>query len=146
MVVRGALCRERPPDPRNWLPAVEAAALPGEPVLEDAVADPPDQGRLAARAAGVLVASHPAGEVARVDVLQTGRLTDPGGPEQRLRRGVVGVLHLVVLMEGGDVPGDAGRQAAQEPADIAQLFVAVVEARDDQADNIKPKAHHVYHL
>src|SRR6266576_1419047 len=135
-----------PPDSGNRLPAIEAAPPPGEPVFEDAIADPADQGRLAARAAGVFVAADPTGKVARVDVLQAGRLTDAGGPEQRLGCGVVGVLHPVVLVEGGDMPGDARRQAAEEVGDVAQLFIAVVEARDDQGDDLQPEPHGVDHL
>src|SRR5437016_418463 len=135
-----------PPDSGNRLLAVEAATPPGQPVLEDAVADPADQGRLAARAAGVFVAAHPARQVAGVDVLQAGRLTDARGPEQRLGRGVVRVLHLVVLVERGDVPGDAGREAAEEAGDVAQLFVAVVEPWDDQGDDLQPEPHRVDHL
>ena len=44
------------------------------------------------------------------------------------------------------MPGDAGRQAAEEPGDVAQLFVAVVEARDDQGDDLQPEPHGVDHL
>src|SRR4029077_123532 len=78
-----------PPDSGDLLLAVEAAFPPGEPIVEDSVPDPPDQGGPAARAAGVLVAAHPPRQIAGVDVLQAGLLADAGGPQQGLGRGVV---------------------------------------------------------
>src|SRR6266851_641629 len=69
-----------PPDSGNLLLTIEAASTAGEPIVEDPVADPPDQGGLAAGAAGVLVAAHPAGQVAGVDVLEAGCLADPRSP------------------------------------------------------------------
>src|SRR6202035_1657098 len=135
-----------PPDSGDLLLTVEAGSAAGEPVVEDSVADPANQGGLAAGAARVLVAAHPAGQGSSGDVLEGGLLSNAGGPQQGLRRGVVRVLHLVVLVEGGDVPRDAGRDAAQEPGDVAQFLVAVVEARDDQGNDLQPEAHGVHHL
>src|ERR1700731_2940205 len=78
-----------PPDSGNLLLTLEAGSAAAEPVVEDSVADPPNQGGLAAGAARVLVASHPAGQVSGIDVLEAGLLANPGGPQERLRRGVV---------------------------------------------------------
>src|ERR1700693_929671 len=69
-----------PPDSGDLLLTVEAASAAGEPVVEDSVADPPNQGGLAAGAASVLVAAHPAGQVSGVDVLQAGLLADARSP------------------------------------------------------------------
>src|SRR5437879_5785619 len=135
-----------PPDSGNWLPAIEAAAPIGEPIVEDSVADPVDQRGLAAGTAGVLVTAHPAGQVAGIHVLEAGRLADPRRTEQGLDGSVVRVLHLVVLVEGGDVPGDAGGHAIEKAGDVAQLLVAVVEAWDDQGHDLQPEPHLVHHL
>src|SRR2546423_83698 len=101
-------CSRRAPDAGYRLAALEAASPPGQPVLEDSIAGPPDQGGLAAGAAGVFVSADPAGQVAGIDVLEAGRLADASGPKQALWGGVVGVLHLVLLVERRHVPGDAG--------------------------------------
>src|ERR1700737_3843851 len=138
-------CSRRTPNSGDGLPAVEAVSPAGQPIVQDSVADPADQGGLAAGAAGVLVSAHPAGQVAGVDVPEAGRPPDAAPPKQGLRRGVVGILHFVVLVEGGDVPGDAGRQAAQEAGDLPQLLVAVVESGDDQGHDLEPEAHLVHH-
>src|ERR1700693_1288332 len=69
-----------PPDSGDLLLTVEAASAAGEPVGDDSVADPPNQGGLAARAARVLVAADPAGQVSGVDVLEAGLLADARGP------------------------------------------------------------------
>src|SRR6202171_169335 len=135
-----------PPGSGDLLLTLEAGSAAGKPVVEDSVADPPDQGGLAAGAARVLVPAHPAGQVSGVDVLEAGLLANARSPQQGLGRGVVRVLHLVVLVKAGDVPRDAGRDAAQEPGDVAQFLVAVVEARDDQGDDLQPEAHRVHHL
>src|ERR1700736_968303 len=101
--------RCRAPDSRDSGAALVAASPAGELVVQDPVADPADQGGLAAGTAGVFVPADPAGQVAGVDELEAGGLPNPGGPKQGLGCGVVGVLHLVVLVEGRHVPGDAGR-------------------------------------
>src|SRR5438105_7715844 len=133
------------PDSRDPEAAAVARPTSRQPVFQDAIAKPAHQRRLARGAAGVFVASDPARKIAGIDVLQAGRLTDRGSSEQGLRRGVVRVLHLVVLVEGGHVPGDAGREAGEEMRDVAQLFVAVIEAGNDQGDDLEPEAHLMHH-
>jgi len=86
-----------------------AGPVGGEPVGGD---DKPHAGNerlLAGRAVGVFVLPHPAGEVAGVDVPEPGGLADPSGPKQGVGARVARIGHLVVLVEGGDVPGDVGR-------------------------------------
>src|SRR5207253_6280280 len=134
------------PDSRDPEAAAVARPTSRQPVFQDAIAKPAHQRRLARGAAGVFVASDRARKIAGIDVLQAGRLTDRGSSEQGLRRRVVRVLHLVVLVEGGHVPGDAGREAGEEMCDVAQLFVAVIEAGNDQGDDLEPEAHLVHHL
>src|SRR2546423_15312525 len=91
-------CSRRAPDAGYRLAALEAASPPGQPVLEDSISDPPDQGGLAASAAGVFVSADSAGEVAGIDVLEPRRLADASGPMQEVWGGVVAVLHLVILV------------------------------------------------
>ena len=43
-------------------------------------------------------------------------------------------------MEGGDVPGDVRADRGEEAGGLAQLVVAVVEARDDEGDDLQPQA------
>src|SRR3990170_4766780 len=54
----------------------------------------------------VLVEPNPAGQVAGVDETQPGVLPDTRGAQQRRRGRVTVAGHLVVRMEGGDVPWD----------------------------------------
>src|SRR5438094_3251719 len=133
------------PDSRDLEAAVVADPMPGQSVFQDSIAKPPHQRRLARGAASVFVTADPTRKVACIDVLQAGRLADRRRPEQGLRRRVVRVLHLVVLVEGGHVPGDAGREAGEETCDISQLFVAVIEAGNDQRDDLEPETHLMHH-
>src|SRR2546430_6083522 len=133
------------PDSRDLEAAVVADPIARQSVFQDSIAKPWPQRRLARGAAGVFVAADPARKVAGIDVLQAGRLADRRRPEQGLRRRVVGVLHLVILVEGGHVPWDAGREASEEPGDVPQLLVAVIEAGNDQRHDLEPEAHLVHH-
>src|SRR3989454_7914993 len=133
------------PYSRDLEAAAVADPMPGQSVFQDSIANPPHQRRLARGAARVFIAADPARKVAGIDVLQAGRLPDRRRSEQGLRRRVIRVLHLVVLVEGGHVPGDAGREAGEEARDVSQLFVAVIEAGNDQGDDLEPEAQLMHH-
>src|SRR5437667_6497805 len=98
--------RCRLPDSGDSLAAAVTAAHARQAVVKDPVAHSTDQGRRTTGAAGVFIRADAAWQVAGVDVLEAGRLANGRRPQQCLRCCVVGVLHLVVLVEGGHVPGD----------------------------------------
>ena len=57
----------------------------------------------------------------------------------------VRVGHLVILVERRDVPGNVGADRGEEAGRLAQLVVAVVEARNDEGDDLQPQAALVDH-
>src|SRR3989442_11938711 len=96
------------PDARNPPAARGAPPVRAYPLLFDPVPDTLDEQVAAIWAIGVLPAADPTREVAGVDELEAGARPDVTRAEQRVRRGVVGVGHLVVLVERGHVPRDLG--------------------------------------
>ena len=114
-------------------PAVSAVVL-------NQVAVARDQALAAGVAGGVLEVADAPGQVAGVDVAQARVAADRGRALQHRRRGVRRIGHPVVLVERGDVPRDVGRDAGEERRQAAQLRVAVVEAGDEQRDDLHPDA------
>ena len=82
-----------------------------------------------------------AGNIAGVDVVQSRFTTDSGGAEQVMGTRIGRRSHFVILMKSGDVPGDVGRNSGQKCGQLAKLIVAVVEAWDEQGDDLQPHAH-----
>jgi len=73
--------------------------------------------------------------------MQSGVFSGVVGAVKFLDAGAGAVIHFVVGMEGGDVPGDVRGDAGDELSNILQFFGAVVESRDDQGDNLDPESH-----
>src|SRR5213596_2132028 len=96
------------PHARDPPAARRAPPVPSHPLLLNQVAVALDEQVAAVRAVGVLPPPDPAGKVPGIDELKARPRTDLARPEQRLWRRVVGVGHLVVLVERGNVPGDLG--------------------------------------
>src|SRR5262245_27165832 len=133
------------PHARDRCAAAGALALGGNVVRADEEAVPLDEGFLAAGAAGVFPGADLAGAVAGVDEVQPLLGADLGGADEHAAVGVGRVGHLVVAVEAGDVPGDVAADRRQEAGRAAQLLFAVVEAGDDQRDDLHPDAALVDH-
>ena len=58
--------------------------------------------------ARVLEIPHHPRQVSRVNVAQTGLLPNLRGSQQVFRARVLGIVHLVVLVKRGHVPGNVG--------------------------------------
>ena len=99
-----------------------------------------DEQRLAAGAAGILPIPDPARPVARIHVVQPFLLSNLHRTQERLDRCVVRILHFVIGMEGGHVPGDVGRDAHQELCDVPQFLIRIVEARNGERDDFDPES------
>ena len=66
-----------------------------------------------------------------------------GRCEQHLRGGVLRRGHLVVAVERGDVPRNIGRHLGHEPRQAVDFVARVVEAGNQQRDDLEPDAHRV---
>jgi hypothetical protein len=72
---------------------------------------------------GVLELAHTTRQVTRIDVVEPGTPADLCGAKKRCGRSIIGVSHLVVLVESCDVPRYGGRDIRQELGDLRQLRV-----------------------
>src|SRR5208283_2689277 len=54
---------------------------------------------------------------------------------------VARIGHFVVAVEGGYMPGNTGRDAGQECGEAAQFVGRIVEAGNEERDDLKPQAH-----
>src|SRR5438132_8669863 len=78
-----------------------------------------------------------AGDIARIDVAQPCALTDLIRAEQMLRSRRR-VVHLVILVVRGDVPRNVDVDAREKLGDLRQLLIGIVEAGNDQRDDLYP--------
>src|SRR3954462_3558584 len=92
-------------------------------------------------AARVLEGAHLPGQIAGIDVAEPGLLADLDSTQQGLDWSVGRFFHLVVGMEGGDVPRDIRRDAGKKLGRALQLIRRVVETGDDERDDLEPEAH-----
>src|SRR5947208_16660110 len=81
--------------------------------------------------------SERTGDITRIDVTQSGALTDLVRASQMLRPRRL-VVHLVILVVRGDVPRDVDVDAREKLGDLRQLFIGVIEARDHQRYDLDP--------
>src|SRR3989442_3091953 len=97
----------RPLRPNAWNPpaARGTTAVASDALLLDDVTIAFDHQIAAIRAVGVLPASHTAGEIACIHELQPGARPDFTRMDQRRRRRVRRIGHLVVLVKRRHVPG-----------------------------------------
>ncbi len=86
-----------------------------------------------------------AGEIAGVDVTEAGVAADLDRAQEIFdgRVALIIALHFVIGVEGGDVPRDVGRDAGDEVGEFAEFVVGVVEAGDEQGDDLEPQSHRV---
>lgn len=126
------------PSAGNFGGAFRAAAFGGQAIVFYQVAVALYQSFVALRAAGIFPFADFAGKVSSVDVAEAGLAADFYGSEQIFRSGIARVGHLVVTVEGGDVPGNVGRDAGQEFGEAAKFVGRIVEAGDEQRDDFEP--------
>ena len=95
------------------------------------------------RAMGVFPAADLAGEVSGVDVAEAGLAADVRGLQEIFGGGVAGnvILHFVIAVEGGYVPGDVWRNLREEFGEAAEFVGEIVEAGDEEGDDFEPEAH-----
>ena len=79
-------------------------------------------------------------DIAGIDVAQSGAPADLVGAQELFGRGIRVRRHLVILMERRDVPRNVGIDARQELGDLRQLLVRIVEAGNDERDDLDPDA------
>src|SRR5579862_5031361 len=93
-----------------------AAAAGSQAVVFDVISVSTNQGLVALRAAGVFPMSDSSRKVAQIDVAQSGGLSDLGGAQQIVRRGIALPIspHLVVGVKCRDVPRNVRRNLREE--------------------------------
>ena len=131
------------PPPGNLTGATWTTAIWGEPVAGDEISVTLDQRFRAMGAARVLPRLDDAGEIAGINVVQSGVSPDLDGAQKILDCGISLVLHFVIRMECGDMPWNIRRDAGDEVGKLAELIFRVVEAGDQQSDNLEPQPHRV---
>src|SRR5580704_319890 len=123
--------------------AVGTGAVGSQAVLFYQVAAAFDQSCMALRAARVFPGADHAGKIASIDVAEARLAADFDGAQQvfgiRVARDIV--LHFVVAVKGGDVPGNVRRDSGQEFGKAAQLVGGIVEAGDEEGDDLEPEPH-----
>src|ERR1017187_6466283 len=84
-----------------------------------------------------------AGKIAGMDVTQPRCLTNFGSPQQIFGGGVslAVSLHFVVRVKGSDVPRDVGRYPGNEIREAAKFIGGVIEAGDEQRNDLEPQSH-----
>src|SRR5262249_50312741 len=110
-------------------------------VLLNVVAVSLDEQCTALMAPRVLEIADLTRQVSRVDVSQAITPADFGRAHQHFRSGVLRIVHSVVLVERGHVPWNERRDASQECGEPFELVVRVVEARDEERDDLEPDPH-----
>ena len=70
-------------------------------------------------------------------------MADFDGTRKIVRRGVAVIIHLVVGMKSGDVPGNVRRDASKKFREAPKFVVGIVEARNEQRHDLEPQSHAV---
>src|SRR5687767_7384062 len=93
-------------DARDGGTAVGTHATGADPVFQNVVSVALDQQRMTRVTPGVLPPTHPSGDVSRVDEVESLLRADLAGADQDVGRRVAHAAELVILVEGGHMPGD----------------------------------------
>lgn len=95
------------------------------------------------RAMGVFPAADLAGEVSGVDVAEAGLAADLDGLKKIVwaRVSCDIVLHFIVAVKSGNVPGNVRRDVGNKFRELAKFVGIVIEAGDEERDDFKPEAH-----
>ncbi len=89
----------------------------------------------------VLKVTHRARKIARIDVTKASLPPNLRSSHERFWAGVVRISHLVVFVKGSDVPRNIRRHADQKLRQAGQFIVGVIEAWDNQGEDLQPEAH-----
>ena len=82
-------------------------------------------------------------KISGIDVAKAGARADLRRAQQVFGLRVAGIGHLVVLVKRGDMPRDVDRDAGNKLGQPLQFIVGVVEAGNQQRDDLDPEAHFV---
>src|SRR2546427_4001755 len=118
--------------PNAWNPPAAGGTAPvgSDALLFDDVPIPFDQHVAAIGAIRVLPAPYTTRQISRIHESQPGPRADLTRAEQRRCRRIVGVGHLIVLVERRDVPGNLRRHRRDELGGRRELGFIIVEAGD----------------
>src|SRR5262249_31941308 len=133
------------PDTWNGRLTARALSFGRQAVGAHQEAEALDQRLVAGRATRVLPGADLAGPVAGVNEAQALLGSDLGGADELAPLPFRRVGHAVVGVEAGHVPGNIFADRRQEAGGVAQLRLAIVEARDDERDDLQPEAALVEH-
>src|ERR1700722_13834509 len=126
--------------------AARASAFGSQAVLFDQVAAAADQRFAALQAARVFPLANAPRQVASVDVAQASFAANFRGAQQvfdvgiALTASLIIALHFVIAVKCGDVPWNVGRDACKKFGEAAQFIVIVVEAGNQQRNNLEPQS------
>src|SRR5690242_4117576 len=113
--VRGDLTVElRRPAAGKFRSAAGASAIRCEAIFLNEVAVTADQSLMAAGAVSIFPVSDHSWQIPWIDISQTGLSADRSGPQQVFRSCITRIIHLVVAVKRGHVPGNIGRHTSHE--------------------------------
>jgi len=112
-------------------------------IVGDKVSVTADQRLVALGAARVFPLFDHAWEIASVDVAETCVAADIDRAQEVFDGRISLILHLVIRVEGSDVPRDVGRDAGHEVGEFTKFVVGVVKAGDEQGYDLEPQSHGV---
>src|SRR5579864_265100 len=133
----------RTPSSRNLRRAMGAAALRRNPIIFNHVPVALDEGLFALRTTGILPFPNHAREISGIDVTKSSLPPDFDGTQQIVRARIARAGHLVVLVEGRDMPWDIPRNGSQKLRQPPQLINRIVKTRNEQRDDLQPQPHGV---
>src|SRR5215471_8149401 len=113
-----------------------ATALWSEAVIFNEIAVALDQQFAAVVTASIFQIANHSGQISRIDIFQAGLRSDFGGTQQIFGSGVVGIVHLVVLVKCSHVPWNEWRDAGEKLSQATQFVLGIVKARNQQSDDL----------
>src|SRR5215470_10261695 len=119
---RGDLAFElRGPSARNRLLTSRTLAIGRQAIVFDEIAVPTNQSFIASWTAGVFPLAHHTGKISGIDVAESSITADFSGTEQVLHARVTLIVHFVVGVKCGHMPGYVGRDARKELGEAAEF-------------------------
>src|ERR1700736_1101077 len=112
----------------NTSTASRTTAVGGQAIVFHKISIAPNDRLSASVTSGVFMFRYDSRQVSGVDISQTSILADRSRAPQIFWARIVGIVHLVILVESGDVPGNEGRDIRQKIRQAPQFILRVVEA------------------
>jgi len=94
------------PDAGHFCMTIRAFPIPRDVIRKDDISPPPDQLMAAFGAKCVFILPDLSRQIPRIDISQPGFLSDLRRAQEDFRVRVIGVGHLVILVERGHMPGN----------------------------------------